>query len=162
MREEGRQEGRAIKEYSDLMFREDEIVPLLQHDCPALSSRERVYLRSGPVTLHRKPQHPEIEKVGMGTLILTERRFTFVPRGKYYRDGEPDSVSSPGGEPPDSCAKSFPFEQIRGRSTEKNIFFQFVLDSDIARFQMHGESCHTWELYYDFVRKKGGYRAEGE
>jgi 1-acyl-sn-glycerol-3-phosphate acyltransferase len=159
IREEGGQEWRAIKEYSDLMFREDEVVPLSQPGCPGLLARERVYLRSGPVTLYHEPLYPKIEKVGKGTLFLTDRRLVFAPQGESARG--PGPASGRGAELQASGAKSFTFEQIRGRSTEKNIFFQVVLDTDIARFQMHEESCYKWELFYDFVRKEGGYRPEG-
>jgi 1-acyl-sn-glycerol-3-phosphate acyltransferase len=162
MREEGEPTRRAIKEYSDLMFREDEIVPLPQPGCPGLHDRERVYLRSGPVTLYHEPRYPRIEKVGTGILFLTDRRLIFVPRGKTAREAGAGTASGPGAGSRGSDDRSLPFEQIRGRSTEKNIYFQVVLDSDIARFQMHEESCYKWELFYDFVRKKSGYRPEGE
>ena len=50
-----------------------------------------------------------------------------------------------------------------GRSTEKNYIFQIgTRDKQIARFEMPKESCLKWELYYDHVRKKGGFRAEDD
>jgi 1-acyl-sn-glycerol-3-phosphate acyltransferase len=179
MRVQGEQTWRAIKEYSDLMFRMEEIKPLPHPGCPGLHDRERVYLRSGSVTYYHEPRYPKIEKVATGTLFLTDIRLVFVPRGKPVRgvptvpsagarggsgptDAGSNSSSTPGAGLAAPEAGSFTFERIRGRSTEKNIYFQVVLDNDIARFQMHEESCYKWELYYDYVRKKGGYSQEVE
>jgi hypothetical protein len=30
---------------------------------------------------------------------------------------------------------------------------------DIGRFEMMNESCLKWELYYDHLRQRGGYKA---
>jgi 1-acyl-sn-glycerol-3-phosphate acyltransferase len=151
MREEGGRTWRAVKEYSDLMFREDEVLPLKDpgSGLPERRPGERVYLRSRRVTLYREPLYPRIEKVGTGTLFLTDRGLVFVTEG----NGDGGAGSG---------ALSYDFAAILGRSTEKNTLFQIVLEKDIARFRMHGESCYKWELFYDFVRKRSGFRAHQE
>jgi hypothetical protein len=35
-----------------------------------------------------------------------------------------------------------------------------VLENDIARFIMDEESCYKWEVIYDHIRLRGGYRDE--
>ena len=138
MRERGSQTWRAIKEYADLMFRAEEIVPVPDPGCPGLAAEERVYLASRRVTLFHEPRYPKLERAGDGRLFLTDGRLVFVPGN--------------GGE-----ARSFRFDAILGRSTEKNTFFQFVLNDDIARFQMNEESCYKWEIVYDYIRRKAGH-----
>jgi 1-acyl-sn-glycerol-3-phosphate acyltransferase len=138
MRERGSRTWRAIKEYADLMFRAEEIVPIPDPGCPGLAAGERVFLASRRVTLFHEPRFPKLERVGGGRLFLTDGRLVFVPGN--------------GAE-----ARSFRFDAILGRSTEKNTFFQIVLRDDIARFQMNEESCYKWEIVYDYVRNKAGY-----
>jgi len=139
MREKGSDTWHPIKEYSDTMFRDAEIVPMkpdIEH--PALAS-ETVYLLSKIVIFFHEPQYPKLEEAGKGRLFLTDTGLLFINS---------------------SDVKVFRFEEIRGRSTEQNTFFQIVLNEDIARFEMQEESCYKWELYYDFIRKKRGYREE--
>ncbi len=130
---------RPIKEFADLMFRKDEIVPIET----SRDTGETVYLQSKATTLYNEPRYPRLKKIGTGTLELTSRGLRFVIR----KTGE---------------IRFFKFEDIRGRSTERNTFFQIVLDDDIARFEMKSESCYKWETFYDYVRKKGGFREVGE
>jgi 1-acyl-sn-glycerol-3-phosphate acyltransferase len=139
MREAETGEWKTIKEYSDTMFREDEIIPLSDNRPEGLDPDEQVYLKSKAVTLFHEPEYPELEKIGNGTLYLTGKRLLFINET-------------------DKSSLSYTFEQIRGRSTEVNTVFQIVLDNDIARFEMMQESCYKWETIYDYIRKKGGYR----
>lgn len=150
MREKGSPEWRAIKEYSDLTFREDEVLPVPDGTCPGLEPGERLFLESKRVTLYHEPAYPTLDKVGDGRLFLTDRRLVFAPEG--------------GGD-----ALSIEFKRILGRSTEKSTFFQVVFAEDtedidggidIARFEMHGESCLKWQLYYDYVRRVSGRSTE--
>jgi len=144
MRARGESEWRAIKEYSDQMFRENEIVTLDKKEINYLSEmepEEELFLKSKKVILYHEPHYPKLEKVGSGRLFLTGKKLIFLP----------DDGSKP---------HLYPFEEIRGRSTEQNDFFQIVLDHDIARFQMLEESCYKWEIIYDYIRKKGGFREE--
>ncbi|MCK5569059.1 MAG: hypothetical protein KAJ15_05035, partial [Spirochaetes bacterium] len=60
----------------------------------------------------------------------------------------------------DNAVFSYGLGDIRGRSTEVNTIFQIVLNDDIGRFEMHKESCYKWEVIYDNIRKKGGYKEE--
>jgi len=139
MREKGSDTWQPIKKYSDTMFRDAEIVPIkpdIQY--PALAG-ETIYLSSKIVTFFHEPQYPKLKKTGKGRLFLTDTGLLFINS---------------------SDVKVFRFEDIRGRSTEQNTFFQVVLNEDIARFEMQEESCYKWELYYDFIRKKRGYREE--
>ena len=149
MREKGSSEWRAIKEYSDLMFREDEILPIPGGACPGLEPGEKLFLESKRVTLYHEPVYPALNKVGDGKLLLTDRKLVFVPEG--------------GGD-----ATSIEFRRILGRSTEKSDFFQVVFakekddmdaGTDIARFEMHEESCLKWQLIYDYVRRASGRSA---
>ncbi len=141
MREKGTDTWRSIKEYSDAMFQEKEVVPIEPDINHSALVQETVYLSSKIVTLFHEPQYPKLEKAGMGRLFLTDTGLLFINNR-------------------DNSVKIFRFEDIRGRSTEQNTFFQIVLDDDIARFEMKHESCYKWELYYDFIRKQRGYREE--
>ena len=100
---------------------------------------ETVYLQSKTTTLYNEPRYPRLKKIGTGTLELTSRGLRF----DIHKTGD---------------IRFFKFEDIRGRSTERNTFFQIVLDDDIARFEMKNESCYKWETVYDYIRKKGGFR----
>jgi len=141
MRERGFSSWRPIKEYADLMFREEEVKPIEEGFIhPSLSS-EKVYLQSGLITLYHEPAYPLLEKVACGRLALTGKGLTFVSQD-------------------DEKVHNYPFEDIRGRSTERNTIFQIILDDDIARFEMLHESCYKWEIMYDFIRKRGGFREE--
>jgi len=158
MRKRGTDTWKSIKEYADLMFREDEIVPLDHASDDHLEDGEQVFLRSGEITLYHEPRYPKLKKIGRGTLLLTDRGLVFFNKS-------------------DGTAIRYPFENIRGKSTEKNFIFQIVFPLfaedgtpliaedgyaklDIGRFEMLNESCLKWELYYDFVRSKAGYKAE--
>jgi 1-acyl-sn-glycerol-3-phosphate acyltransferase len=143
MRKEGTQEWKAIKEYSDTMFREKEIVPLKEEKPQRLAPDEKVYLKSKTVTFYHQPEYPELEEIGKGTLYLTGKGLIFIKKD-------------------DDSFFSYPFENIRGRSTEVNTVFQIVLDDDIARFEMMQESCYKWEIIYDYIRKKGGFKETEE
>jgi len=146
MRVKGESVWRAIKEYSDCMFRENEIVPIGKEELEnfnGIENSEELFLKSKKVILYHEPYYPRLEKIGPGRLFLTGKKLIFIP----------DDGSRP---------YLYPFEDIRGRSTEQNDFFQIVLNHDIARFQMLEESCYKWELIYDYIRKKGGFREEEE
>lgn len=139
MREREETEWKAIKEYADTMFKEEEIVPMADETLKELKSDEKIYLKSKSVTLFHEPVYPKIEKVGGGTLYLTDRRLIFIKKE-------------------DNAVFSYGLGEIRGRSTEVNTIFQIVLNEDIGRFEMHEESCYKWEIIYDYIRKKGGYK----
>ena len=143
MRREGENEWRAIKEYADMMFREEEIIPINPAVEVKLENGEKVFLESKEVILYHEPYYPKLERVGKGKLLMTDRRLIFKcdENSKIY---------------------SYPFEKIRGRSTELNNVFQIILDDDIGRFVMNEESPYKWEIIYDYIRKKGGYRTEEE
>ena len=169
MREEGVDDWKAVREYALLMLREDEIVPLEHEFTDHLEKGEQLFLYSGEITLYNAPDYPNLKlsKVDDGRLLLTDRGLVFI------RKNGAGSIR-------------FTFENIRGRSTEKNFIFQIVfpvLDEegkpiiqdtvmnkrhiklsklDIGRFEMLHESCLKWELYYDAVRKKAGYKAAEE
>lgn len=139
MREGDGGEWRAVKEHADAMFREEEVVPFDPGD-PRVPGP--AYLRSRTVTLYHEPRYPRLEKMGPGRLFLTDEGLVFAPeRGE---------------------TRSYPFQSIRGRSTELNTVFQVVLDEDIARFEMPEESCYKWELFYDHVRMMRGFQKEEE
>jgi len=141
MRETNDQNWRPIKEYSDLMFRESEVTPLPQDVKMPTVSDKTVFLQSGIITLYHEPKYPKLEKVGQGRLILTDKGLVFVRENS-------------------ETAITYRFENIRGRSTERNTIFQIVMDHDIARFEMTSESCYKWEVYYDYIRNKGGFKGE--
>jgi len=143
MRESRENTWQTVKEYADLMFDEQEVIPIENEDLDTsvreeLGPHEEVYLRSKSVTLYHEPVYPRLEKVSDGKLYLTNSRLIFFPNSSKH-------------------TLSYDFEHIRGRSTERNTFFQIVLDDDIARFEMLSESCYKWEIFYDYVRKRGGY-----
>jgi 1-acyl-sn-glycerol-3-phosphate acyltransferase len=142
MRATGTEEWKAVKEYADRMFDERELLPVVPEnekvECE-LEQGEKLFLSSKQVILFNEPRYPHLKRLDTGTLHLTDRRLLFV-------SGEKDE------------ARSYPYEHIRGRSTERNTIFQIVLDEDIARFQMPFESCYKWELIYDHVRRTGGFR----
>ena len=141
MREEGDEKWRAVKEYSDTMFREEEIIPLANERELELAPDEQIYLRSKRVELLHEPVYPNLEKEGDGILYLTDRRLIF--------ENEENGAVTP-----------YPFELIRGRSTERNNIFQVIMEEDIARFIMSEESCYKWEVVYDHIRRRGGYKDE--
>jgi 1-acyl-sn-glycerol-3-phosphate acyltransferase len=140
IREKGSETWFPIKKYSDTMFREDEIGPIQPDIEHAALANTMVYLCSKLVTFFHEPKYPKLEKAGEGRLFLTDTGLCFI--------GTNDE------------SWTFRFEDIRGRSTEQNTFFQLVLNDDIARFEMKQESCYKWELYYDYIRKKRGYAEE--
>ena len=139
MREEGNGTWRAVKEYSDMMFREEEITPLVNERELELTQDEQIYLRSKRVELLHEPVYPNLEKEGDGILYLTDRRLIF-------ENEDSGDITS------------YTFELIRGRSTERNNIFQVILEDDIARFIMSKESCYKWEVVYDHIRRRGGYK----
>jgi 1-acyl-sn-glycerol-3-phosphate acyltransferase len=146
MREKGSGEWRAIKEYSDMIFDEKEIIPqkiFVPQLKDELKPNEDIYLKSREVVLHHEPYYPKLESLGSGFLYLTNKRLLFIRNN-------------------DNSIYSYAFEEIRGRSTERNTIFQIVLDNDVARFIMPNESCYKWELIYDHMRRKGGYKSEEE
>ncbi len=128
MREDDKDEWKAIKEFSDQMFKEEEIVPIEVDEKLPLNEGEKIYLKSKKVSLYHEPYYPKLEKVSDGTLFLTSRRLIFL-----QDDGK---------------VLSYNFSDIRGNSTERNYIFQIVLDDDIARFEMRNESCYKWEIFY--------------
>jgi 1-acyl-sn-glycerol-3-phosphate acyltransferase len=133
MRERGNGSWKPIKEYADLMVREEEIVPLAHERRAFLEENERVYLQSGEIALYHQPKYPKLKKVDDGRLYLTDKGLVFVKNGdgKHIR---------------------YRFDEMLGRSTEKNFIFQIVTkDKRIARFKMSNESCLKWEIYYDYV-----------
>ncbi len=154
MREIGCEEWVPIKVYSDLMFRKEEIVPLQHNFRDILDKGEHVFLISGEITHYHEPNYPKLKlkKIDNGKLLLTNKGLVFIKK----RDAE--------------CIK-YPFEIIRGRSTEKNFIFQIVYrilsendtlihsvncpaKKDLGRFVMRNESCLKWELYFDQVLKE--------
>jgi 1-acyl-sn-glycerol-3-phosphate acyltransferase len=149
MREMGSDSWKPIKEYADLMFKADEILPIKHPYGDHLEKGEEVFLQSGTTVLYHEPWYPKLKKVGEGTLLLTNRGLLFIrmKNNKITR---------------------FTFEGIRGRSTEKNFIFQILYRTDtefgsaydIGRFEMRRESCLKWELFYDHVRRKSGCRTE--
>ena len=145
MRKEGENEWAAIKEYSDIMFREDEIIPIEVKEKLPLTEDEKVYLKSKKVELYHEPYYPKLEKVSDGKLYLTSKRLLFCPDGSE----NPEFIS-------------YPFSDIRGSSIERNYIFQIVLDNDIGRFEMPEESCYKWEIIYRYIRRKGGFTPEEE
>ena len=141
MREEKDGKWRTVKEYSDTMFREEEMIPLANERDLDLLPDEQIYLRSKRVELLHEPAYPNLEKEGDGILYLTDRRLIF--------ENEENGAVTP-----------YPFELIRGRSTERNNIFQVIMEEDIARFIMSEESCYKWEVVYDHIRRRGGYKDE--
>jgi hypothetical protein len=98
-------------------------------------------MKSKTLTLLHEPEYPKLEEVGNGILYLTDRKLIFCQQDN-------------------NSQISYPFENIRGKSTERNNIFQLVLEDDIARFEMHSESCYKWEVVYDYIRRRGGYLEE--
>ena len=145
MRREGENEWAAIKEYSNMMFRENEIIPIEVKEKLPLTEDEKIYLKSKKVELYHEPYYPKLEKVSDGKLYLTSKRLLFCIDGSE----NPEFIS-------------YPFSDIRGSSTERNYIFQIVLDNDIARFEMMEESCYKWEIIYRYIRRKGGFTPEEE
>jgi 1-acyl-sn-glycerol-3-phosphate acyltransferase len=148
MRDVGTGTWETIKKYADLMFREDEILPIEHSHGSRLEEGEEVYLQSNTSVLYHELKYPKLKKVGEGRLLLTNRGLLFIGAG-------------------DNGITRFPFEQIRGRSTEKNFIFQILhcATDGISkyrtwRFEMRRESCLKWELFYDYVRRKSGYKTE--
>ena len=135
MREAGSDPWKPIKEYADLMFREEETIPV-EHDFgDHLENGEQVYLQSGDITLYDEPEYPKLRKIGDGELLLTNRGLVFIKKS-------------------DEKSFKYSFEKIRGWSVEKNFIFQIGMkDKEICRFEMHRESCLKWELYFEYVRK---------
>lgn len=142
MRECDKDEWKAVKEFSDRMFKEEEIVPIEVDEKLPLNEGEKIYLKSKKVSLYHEPYYPKLEKVSDGTLFLTSRRLIFLED--------------------DGKVLSYNFSDIRGNSTERNYIFQIVLDDDIARFEMRNESCYKWEILYRYIRKKEGFKPEEE
>jgi 1-acyl-sn-glycerol-3-phosphate acyltransferase len=139
MKETGTDAWIPIKEYADLMVREEEFVPLSHERDAFLEDDEQVYLQSGEIALYYQPKYPKLKKVDDGRLYFTDRGLVFVKKG-------------------DGRSVRYRFEDILRISTEKNYIFQIGMkDNQIARFEMPHESCLKWELYYDHVRKKSGF-----
>ncbi len=141
IRERGASSWKTIKEYSDDMFKESEIITFSNDIGIVLVDDENIYLKSKRVSLFHEPYYPKLEKVGDGILYLTNKRLLFKNKD-------------------DNRVISYSFESIRGRSTERNNIFQIVLEKDIGRFLMTNESCYKWEIFYDYIRKRGGYKGE--
>lgn len=161
MRDKASGERRAVKEYADTMFRAEEVIPFDPGDSRV---PEPAYLRSRTVTLYHEPRYPRLEKVGTGRLLLTDEGLVFVPEqgGAHRNDTRGHGARENGAWDPGRGVLSYPFQSIRGRSTELNTVFQVVLDEDIARFEMPEESCYKWELFYDHVRMMRGFNKEEE
>jgi hypothetical protein len=143
MREAGMETWKTIKEYADLMFREEEIVPLEGSFGGLLEEGEQVFLESSRVTLYKQPKYPKLKKIDDGKLLLTDRGLVFMKN----RDGR---------------GMRFRFNDIVGESTEKNYIFQIALkpdlekpgDEGIRRFEMKHESCLKWELLFNHVQDR--------
>ena len=136
MREKGTDSWKPIKEYADLMVREEEAAPIKPHTDSFLEDDEQVYLQSGDIELYYQPQYPKLKKVADGRLYLTNRGLIFV------RSDDGRSIR-------------YPFDEILGKSTEKNFIFQIGMkDKQIARFEMPKESCLKWEIFYDLVQNR--------
>ena len=140
MREKGTDSWKQIIEYADLMVREDEIVPIKPHTDSFLGDDEKVYLQSGDIELYYEPKYPKLKKLADGRLYLTNRGLVFVKSD-------------------DGRSIRYPFDEIMGRSTEKNYIFQIGIKDDekkdeIARFEMPNESCLKWEVFYDIVENR--------
>jgi 1-acyl-sn-glycerol-3-phosphate acyltransferase len=142
MREKGARSWKPIKEFADLMVREEEIVPITPLTDTFLEKNEQVYLQSGDIELFYEPKYPKLKKLADGRLYLTNRGLVFV------RSGNESSIR-------------YPFDKIQGRSTEKNFIFQIGIKVDkkgeekknkIARFEMPNESCLKWEILFDLVK----------
>ena len=144
MREKGASSWKSIKEFSDLMVREEEVVPITPHTDTFLEKGEQVYLQSGDIELFYEPKYPKLKKLADGRLYLSNRGLVFV------RSDNGSSIR-------------YPFDKIQGRSTEKNFIFQIGNKVDkegeeknnrIARFVMPNESCLKWEILFDLVKAK--------
>ena len=125
------------------MFKEKEIVALEHDFTDYLEDREQVFLQSDEIALYNERCYPKLKKLDEGRLLLTDRGLLFIKQS-------------------DCKSIRYHFENIRGRSTEKNFIFQIVATDDtgkfiIGRFEMPHESCLKWELYYDYIRKKSGF-----
>ncbi len=135
MREAGSDLWKPIKEYADLMFREEEIIPIEYDFGDHLEDGEQVYLQSRRITLYYQPRYPKLRKIDDGLLLLTNRGLVFIKKS-------------------DERNFRYSFEKIRGWSVEKNFIFQIGMkDKEICRFEMQHESSLKWEFYFDYVRK---------
>jgi hypothetical protein len=136
MRELGADTWKPVKEYADLMVREEEVVPIEPDTTSFIEDGEQVYLQSGDITLYNEPRYPKLKKVDDGRLYLTDRGLVFVKKS-------------------DGASISYPFKEIRGRSAVKNYIFQvYKKEWQLARFEIPHESCLKWEIYYDLIRDK--------
>jgi 1-acyl-sn-glycerol-3-phosphate acyltransferase len=141
MRELGTDTWKPIKEYANLMVREEEIVPIESDTAAFFGDNEKVYLQSWDITLYHQPKYPKLKKVAEGRLYLSERGLAFT-------------------ENSNDMIHRYPFQDIQGRSTEKNFIFQLgTRDKNtggikIARFEMPNESCLKWEIIYTCVRNR--------
>ncbi len=143
MREIGKNSWKPIKEYADLMFKEEEIVPIEHSFVDCLENDEQVFLLSDVISLYQEPRYPKLKKIDEGNLLLTDKGLLFIKKS-------------------DRRSIKYSFENISGRSTIKNLIFQIwffwnMMEDEyssptIARFEMLNESCLKWELFYDFVR----------
>jgi hypothetical protein len=143
MREIGTDSSKPIKEYADLMCKEEEIAPIEHSSIDYLENDEQVFLQSGVISLFVAQRYPKIKKYEKGTLLLTDRGLLFIKKN----NGESIRYS---------------FDTIFRRTTIKNFIFQIMFWStkengnkypNIARFEMLKESCLKWEFFYDFTRK---------
>jgi len=148
IREQGANVWKPIKEYADLMVREEEIVPIDHGFDDYLENEEQVFLQSGKAVLYQQLKYPRFNKIESGKLLLTDRGLLFISKtgGKSIR---------------------YSFTNLHGRSIIDNTIFQIkywfnpglVMDGgDINPhtiwFEMRGESCLKWEIYYDYVFRK--------
>jgi 1-acyl-sn-glycerol-3-phosphate acyltransferase len=144
IREVGSDSWKPIKEYADLMFREEEIFPVEYDIGDHLENGEQVYLQSGEITLYDQPRYPRLRKIDNGKLLLTNRGLVFIKKS-------------------DEKSFRYSFEKIRGSSVEKNYIFQVGMNNKkIGRFEMQRESCPKWEYYFDYVRKINRNKLENE
>lgn len=140
MRAWGDDTWKPVKEYADLIVREEEFIPIQPDTTTFLEENEQVYIQSGDITLYNQLRFPKLKKVDDGRLYLTDRGLVFVKKsdGKSIR---------------------YPFNEIGVRSTEKNYIFQIgTKERQIARFEMPHESCLKWEICYDLIQYKSAER----
>ncbi len=146
MREIGKNSWKPIKEYADLMFKEEEIVPIEHSFVDYLENDEQVFLLSDVISLFREPIYPyhKLKKIDEGNLLLTDKGLLFIKKN-------------------DGHSIRYAFDTISWRSTINNFIFLIEYEyyrtfesenthKDFARFEMLNESCLKWEPFYDFVR----------
>jgi hypothetical protein len=149
MREIGTDTWKPVKEYADLMFREEEIVPTDNGFGDHLEDKEHVFLVSGENTVHiyfKYKKYRKIEKtIETGRLLLTNFGFIFIKKS-------------------DSGCIRYPLENIRSCFIVNNsiLHIEYWLNPWAGEdggdlhphhewFEMKDESCLKWQLYYDFL-----------